>query len=65
MLIRRHVPKVFWPEATKWYVHILNKSHTTAVQDKTSEEAWSGVKPHMDYFRVFGCIAHVHTPDQL
>jgi len=57
--------KTFWPEATKWCVHVLNRSLTKALQDITPEEAWSGVKPSMVYFRVFGCIAHVHTPDQL
>nr|XP_023878197.1 uncharacterized protein LOC111990642 [Quercus suber] len=29
----------------------------------TPEEAWSGVKPNVDYFRVFGCIGHVHVSD--
>ena len=65
MLTGRRVPKIFWPEATKSCVHVLNRSPTIAVQGKTLEEAWSGVKPSVDYFRVFGCIAHVHTPNQL
>nr|KYP74877.1 Retrovirus-related Pol polyprotein from transposon TNT 1-94 [Cajanus cajan] len=64
MLIGRQVPKIFWPEATKWCVHILNRSPTAVVQDQTPEEAWSGVKPSVGYFRVFGCLAHVHTLDQ-
>lgn len=25
---------------------------------------WSGVKPHVDYFRTFGCVAHVHISNQ-
>ena len=29
----------------------------------TPKEAWSGVKPNVDYFRVFGCIDHVHVSD--
>jgi len=29
----------------------------------TPEEAWSGEKPSVDYFRVFGCVRHVHIPD--
>ena len=29
----------------------------------TREEAWSGVKPLVDYLRVFGCVGHVHIPD--
>ena len=29
----------------------------------TLEEAWSGVKPSVEHFRVFGCISHVHVLD--
>lgn len=34
------------------------------VKDKTPEEMWSRIKPKVDYFRVFGCLTHVHVPDQ-
>ena len=44
-------------------MHVLNRSPTVAVKDITPEEAWSGVKPNVDYFRVFGCIGHVHVSD--
>ncbi|KAJ8631555.1 hypothetical protein MRB53_024878 [Persea americana] len=40
-----------------------SKSPTLAVKDVTPEEAWSGIKPCVDHFRVFGCVAHVHVPD--
>ena len=59
----RHA-KAFWPEAARWTVHVLNRSSTLVVKDKTPKEMWSGVKPKVDYFRVFGCLAHVHVPDQ-
>jgi hypothetical protein len=64
ILAEKKVPKVFWPEAVNWCVHIQNRSLTAAVKEKTLEEAWSGVKPTASYFRVFGCIAHAHIPDQ-
>ena len=41
----------------------MNRSPTLAVKDMTPEEAWSGEKPSVDYFRVFGCVRHVHIPD--
>lgn len=63
MLSEKKVPKEFWPEAVNWAVHILNRSPTLAVKAVTPEEAWSGNKPCVDYFRVFGYIAYVHTPD--
>jgi len=64
MLSERQVPKMFWSEATKWSVHIQNRSPTAAVEGMTPEEAWSGRKPVVEYFRVFGCIGYVHIPDQ-
>jgi len=64
MLIEKQVPKIFWAEVARWCVNILNRSPIVAVQNKTPEEAWSGVKPIVDYFRVFGFLAHVHVPDQ-
>ena len=28
----------------------------------TPQEAWSGRKPAVDHFRIFGCIAYAHVP---
>jgi len=33
-------------------------------REQDSEAAWSGTKPVMQYFRIFGCLAHVHIADQ-
>ncbi|CAL2242013.1 unnamed protein product [Prunus armeniaca] len=30
----------------------------------TSEEAWTGRKPAVDHFRIFGCLAYAHVLDQ-
>ena len=64
MLSEKQVPKEFWSEATRWSVHIQNRSPTAAIEDMTPEEAWSGSKPEVEYFRIFGCIAYAHIPDQ-
>jgi len=63
ILAARHVPKVFWPEAIVWATHVLNRSPTLSVKEMTPKEAWSGVKPSVKHFRVFGCVAYVHVPD--
>ncbi|CAJ2639322.1 unnamed protein product [Trifolium pratense] len=65
MISEKNVPKSFWPEAVNWAAHILNRSPTFAVKDVTPEEAWSGIKPSVSHFKVFGCIAYVHVPDNL
>jgi transposase InsO family protein len=63
MIAARGVPKKFWPEAILWATYVMNRSPTHAVKDITPEEAWSGMKPSVKHFRVFGCVAHVHIPD--
>jgi hypothetical protein len=41
---------------------VLNKCPTLAIKNITPEKAWSGMKPSVDYFWVFGYITHVHVP---
>ena len=64
MLAGGSIPKNFWPEAVNWSVHILNRSPTFVVQDMTPAETWSGRKPVVNHFKIFGCIAYAHIPDE-
>lgn len=64
-MVRSLLSCKFWPEAARWTMYLLNKCHTLAVKNKTSEEAWSGHKPSVAHFKVFGCIGHVHIPDAM
>ena len=64
LLTKSGIPKSFWPEAVNWSIYILNRSPTLAVQNMTPEEAWSGRKTAVDYFRIFGCIAYAHILDE-
>lgn len=63
MLSAMKVPRIFWAEAVNWTFYILNRCPTVAVKDATPQEAWSGIKPTVEHFRVWGSIAHVHIPD--
>ena len=63
ILSAKGMPKTFWPEAVNWAIYVLNRCPTFALTDLIPQEAWSGVKPSMDHFWVFGCLAHVHIPD--
>ncbi|MCI05982.1 retrovirus-related pol polyprotein from transposon tnt 1-94, partial [Trifolium medium] len=63
MISAKGVPKQFWPEAILWAVYVLNRSPTSSVQNMTPEEAWSGMKPSVHFFKIFGCLAHVHVKD--
>ncbi|KAA0060607.1 Retrovirus-related Pol polyprotein from transposon TNT 1-94 [Cucumis melo var. makuwa] len=54
---------MFFSKAINLSIHLLNRSSTFPVQNQTPEEAWSGQKPNIDNFRIFGCIAYAHVPD--
>ncbi|KAE8656273.1 hypothetical protein F3Y22_tig00117005pilonHSYRG00292 [Hibiscus syriacus] len=60
LLTTSGIPKSFWPEVVNWSIHILNRSPTFVVQNMTPEKAWSGRKPSVNHFQIFGCIAYAH-----
>lgn len=64
LLSEKQMPRSLWPDAAKWTAHVLNRSLTKAIKDMVPEERWTGIKPKVDYFRVFGSVAHVHIPVQ-
>ena len=63
MLSEKKIPKTFWLEAVNWTIYVLNRCPTFAVKDMTPEEVWSRVKPSVEHFRMFGCVAHIHIPN--
>lgn len=61
MLKSKHVPSVFWAEAVKAAVYVLNRSSTRSVEGATPYERWTGRKPKFHHLRVFGSLVHVKT----
>jgi len=53
----------FWEEVGKSSSFILN-CLPISESTKTPHELWSGTKPNITYFRVFGCKDLVHVPDE-
>lgn len=62
VLEEKRLPKMFLSEVVKWAYHVLNKSSTYVVKDKTPKECWSGFKPSVKHFKVFGCVGNFHVP---
>nr|GEV40859.1 putative zinc finger, CCHC-type [Tanacetum cinerariifolium] len=56
MLANSNLPEFLWTKALKTAVHILNRVPSKFVP-KTSYEIWTGRKPSLRYFRVWGCPA--------
>nr|GEV73397.1 putative RNA-directed DNA polymerase [Tanacetum cinerariifolium] len=44
--------------------HTGRRSTTKALSDMTPQEAWSGSKPTVNHFCVWGCLAYVHVPKE-
>ena len=64
LLHAKNMPKVFWAEAVSWSFYVLNRTTTKALSSITPQEAWSGLKPTVEHFRIWGCLAHVHIPKE-
>jgi len=54
MLSEKKIRKTMWLEAANWTLYVRNRSTMVAMKNVTSGEAWSGVKPLVDHFQVFG-----------
>ena len=44
--------------------YLVNKSPSSALEDKNPHEVWTGKKPSLSHLRVFGCDACVHVPKE-
>ena len=65
MLHRAGLSTFLWPEAARAMVFIRNRCPSRAIDDdRTPYELWTGEKPSLALLRVFGCIAHVHVPQE-
>ena len=51
----------FWAEEVETACYLVNRSPSSALEDKTPHEVWTGKKPSLSHLRVFGCDAYVHV----
>lgn len=64
LLKEKGMPSMFWGEAVRHSVYILNRVPTRVLQGETPYEAWKGEKPNIGFLRVFGCLAHMKVPKE-
>ena len=53
----------FWAEAVETACYLVNRSPSSALEDKTPHEVWTGKKPSLSHLRVFVCDGYVHVPN--
>ena len=64
MLHDQDLPLFLWTEACRTTVYLQNRSPHKAVGSMTLEEAFSGVRPEIRHFRMFGCLKFSHVPSE-
>ena len=64
MLDDAGLSKQYWALAVQAAIYIKNRTPTRSVVKMTPYEAWTGRKPSLGHFRVFGCLAFVHIPEE-
>ena len=53
-----------WENATNTSVYVQNISPHQVFENKTPEEAFTGVKPDVCHLRIFGCSVYIHIPKE-
>ena len=61
MLSGARLGQEFWAEAVDTVCYLVNRSPSSALEDKTPQEVWTGKKPSLSHLKVFGCDAYVHV----
>jgi len=63
MLADADLPKSYWLEVLNYatLLHNISPSHSAPT---TPSKAYMGTKPDVSQLRVFGCITHIHIPEQ-
>ena len=64
MLTQSSMDKRYWGEALRTATYLLNRSPTTACENKTPYEIFTGRKPDLRHLRIFGCWAWAHIPKE-
>ena len=64
MLSDTELGQEFWAEVVETACYLVNKSPSSALEDKTPHEVWTGEKPSLSHLRVFGCDTYVHVPKE-
>ncbi|GJS29783.1 retrovirus-related pol polyprotein from transposon TNT 1-94 [Tanacetum coccineum] len=62
MLKAKNVEDAFWAETVATTVYLTSISHTKAVWNITSFEAWQESKPSVSHLRIFGCTRYALIP---
>jgi hypothetical protein len=64
MLNEKNLPNYFWAKTIATIVYVMNRTPTMVIHGMTPKEKFTSKKLDVSHFKVFGCIAYVHVPDE-
>ena len=64
MLYDQDLPRFLWAKACNTIVYIQNMSPHKALGRKTLEEVFTGRRPEIGHFNIFGCLFYCHVPSE-
>lgn len=64
MLKAAQLPNEFWAEAINTACYLQNHSYTSALDNTTPIELWTGYKPNLSHLRTFGCKAFSYISNE-
>jgi hypothetical protein len=64
MLHDQDLPMMLWVEACNIVIYVQNKSPQKILEDKTPEEAFTGVILEIGNLRIFGFHVYIHVPKE-
>ena len=64
MLHDQSLPFFLWAEACNTDVYLQNMSPHHALGSKTHDDTFTGKKPEVSHFRIFGCLNFSHVPSE-
>ena len=53
-----------WAEVARTTVYVQNHTPNRVLENKTTEEVFSGKKPEVIHLRIFGCPMYIHIPKE-
>lgn len=65
LMAEKGIPTEFWDEAVNVSVYLQNRCYTSANEEKTPFEVFTGRKPGVKHLKVFGCICYTFVPSVL
>eukprot|EP00253_Pinus_taeda_P033545 PITA_33545 len=64
MLNGARLGQELWVESVEIACNLFNRSPSSALEDNTPQEVWTGKKPSLSHLKVFECHAYVYLPKE-